>query len=200
MSEQGILLREVRTQAGLTQLELAQKLGVSRGFISKVEAGFTPLPSDRARQIEELLDLPDGLMSEAGEKDGVLIGTMLRTLVESFVASEAPGEEVLMRFLWASIKDHLGSLSRQLLQNTERNELMSTASLTPSQYGEAVTPQALFATLSVLVRLARPESDATGTGLSELVRSSTEEFVVDERLREALKQFLLDRLSPVVGD
>ena len=194
------MLREVRIQAGLTQRELAEKLGVSRGFVSKVEAGLTPLPPDRARQVEEVLNLPEGSIREGGERDGVLIETMLQTLTERFIASVAPDEEVLMRFLWASVKDHLGALSRQLLQQPERDAVMSTASLTPSQYGEAVTPQVLFATLSVLVRLARPESAGADRDLSELIRSSTEEFVVDEHLRESLDQYLLDRLSPVFGN
>lgn len=44
----GAWLKRLRTEAGLTQLELADRLGVKHcGFISQVENGFSRVPHDK---------------------------------------------------------------------------------------------------------------------------------------------------------
>ena len=45
--EQGAQLRDRRIALGLTQLDVAEKIGVSRGYISQVEKGLTAPPSTK---------------------------------------------------------------------------------------------------------------------------------------------------------
>ncbi len=66
--EFGTRLRELRKQAGLSQRELANKIGVSFSYLSKIENGVMPPPSERVilRLAEVLNADKDGLMLLAG--------------------------------------------------------------------------------------------------------------------------------------
>ncbi len=41
-------LRRLRQDAGLTQIDLADRLNISQSYISKIERGFTRIPADEA--------------------------------------------------------------------------------------------------------------------------------------------------------
>ena len=43
----GIRLRELRNKSGMTQRELAQKVGVDFSYLSKIESGAVPPPSPK---------------------------------------------------------------------------------------------------------------------------------------------------------
>lgn len=50
------LLREIRRTAGVTQVELAERLGKSQSFVSKVEVGETRLDVIQLRTICQAID------------------------------------------------------------------------------------------------------------------------------------------------
>lgn len=47
-----------REKAGLTQAELAGKLGVDNQFISNIERGICPLPPKHFKVLSRMLDIP----------------------------------------------------------------------------------------------------------------------------------------------
>jgi HTH-type transcriptional regulator / antitoxin HipB len=51
----GLFLRDLRTQAGLTQAQLADELGVTRQYVVELETGKPNLYSDRLFQALRLL-------------------------------------------------------------------------------------------------------------------------------------------------
>jgi len=51
-------LREVRRQKGWTQVQVAEKLGVTQAYLSMLESGVRVLPNRLARRAAELLDAP----------------------------------------------------------------------------------------------------------------------------------------------
>ena len=62
-------LRELRKQAGLSQRELADKLGINFTYLSKIESGVMPPPSEKVilRLAEVLNADKDELMTLAGK-------------------------------------------------------------------------------------------------------------------------------------
>jgi transcriptional regulator with XRE-family HTH domain len=48
-------LRQTRKSAGLTQVELAQRLGQSQSFVTKIETGYTRVDIVQLRRICEVL-------------------------------------------------------------------------------------------------------------------------------------------------
>ncbi len=67
--EFGARLRELRTQAGLNQRELADKVGVNFTYLSKIESGVMPPPSEKViLRLAEVLNADrDELMTLAGK-------------------------------------------------------------------------------------------------------------------------------------
>ena len=59
------ILRRYRDLAGLSQQELADSIGVSKGFISALEGGRSVLSIDRLLQIAEALRIRPGVMIDA---------------------------------------------------------------------------------------------------------------------------------------
>jgi transcriptional regulator with XRE-family HTH domain len=63
------LLREIRQKKGVTQVELAQKLGVPQSFVSKYESGERQLDVLELRQICEVIGIPlDNFIRQLEEK------------------------------------------------------------------------------------------------------------------------------------
>ncbi len=71
-----IILRRYRDKAGLSQQELADKIGVSKGFISALEGGRSVPNLDRLLQIAEAF----GLMP------GALVDDLLKEIRKSMVS------------------------------------------------------------------------------------------------------------------
>lgn len=59
-----VLARQVR---GLTQIDLATKLGVSQGKISKIEQGLIAADSDTIERISDYLDFPKDFFTQSGQ-------------------------------------------------------------------------------------------------------------------------------------
>ncbi|MBB1023341.1 MULTISPECIES: XRE family transcriptional regulator [unclassified Dietzia] len=55
---QGHRIVTLRELEGLTQVELAQMLGVSQGFVSQFEKGVRPVPNEVAERAAEVFELP----------------------------------------------------------------------------------------------------------------------------------------------
>jgi len=51
----GKILKTYRVLAGLKQFELADQIGISREFISRVERGFSNLPPGHVKKVARLL-------------------------------------------------------------------------------------------------------------------------------------------------
>ena len=57
-SSPGMLLRGLRTRENLTQMQLADALGVHQNYVSDMERGVRPVSSAMARKIERLYRVP----------------------------------------------------------------------------------------------------------------------------------------------
>jgi len=62
IKEFGVRLRELRKQAGLTQRELADRVNVDFSYISKIESGAAPPPSEKV-----ILQLAEALTADKDE-------------------------------------------------------------------------------------------------------------------------------------
>ncbi|MCE7975328.1 MAG: XRE family transcriptional regulator [Leptolyngbya sp. PLA1] len=59
----GSLVREARLRAGLTQEALATRVGCAKSYLSVIESGHRPPPSDDVvRRLEEAMSLPEGVL------------------------------------------------------------------------------------------------------------------------------------------
>ena len=59
MSKLGNLVREKRREYGLTQEELAKKVGVTGGYIAKIEIGYQEAGLKTLYKLFEVLNLPE---------------------------------------------------------------------------------------------------------------------------------------------
>ena len=66
----GRKLAEMRARAGLTQAELARRLGYGRQYIYHMEAGDCPVPKERVEQIVTLLT------AAKAERDALLLAML----------------------------------------------------------------------------------------------------------------------------
>lgn len=57
----GILVRDVREQRGLTQTELASRIGIAQSALSRIEAGRHNISVEMLARIAAALDLPLGV-------------------------------------------------------------------------------------------------------------------------------------------
>lgn len=92
----GAQVREVRLRAGLTQEALAAKVGCAKSYLSVIEAGLRPPPSDDlVRRLEEALLLPDGVLRRKADLGRALLagGEPLR----EELSRVQEGESVLRR-------------------------------------------------------------------------------------------------------
>lgn len=64
----GNLIRQIRKSLGMTQMELAEKIGVSYQQVQKYEKGVSELTLKRLRQVASALDVPmSTFIGEGGE-------------------------------------------------------------------------------------------------------------------------------------
>lgn len=69
MTETGRLIKKTRMEKGLSQTDLAEKLGVSSAFIYKVESGRGQWPNERVAEICKALGLKREVMIHTITKD-----------------------------------------------------------------------------------------------------------------------------------
>jgi transcriptional regulator with XRE-family HTH domain len=60
-----IIIRRYRNQAGISQQQLADSVGVSKGFISALEGGRSVPNLDMLIQLADALDVPAGTLVNA---------------------------------------------------------------------------------------------------------------------------------------
>jgi transcriptional regulator with XRE-family HTH domain len=58
------VVRLVRIASGMTQQELADRIGISRGYLSQMEIGARPLATKQAELLRELWGLSDRTIEE----------------------------------------------------------------------------------------------------------------------------------------
>lgn len=70
----GSLVREARLRVGLTQEALASRVGCAKSYLSVIEAGHRPPPSDDVvRRLEAALSLPDGVLRRRADLGRALL-------------------------------------------------------------------------------------------------------------------------------
>lgn len=69
MTETGLLIRKTRMEKGLSQVALADRLGVSSAFINKIESGRGSWPNERVAEICKALSLKRDIFIYAATKD-----------------------------------------------------------------------------------------------------------------------------------
>ena len=76
-------LREVRRRAGLTQEQLAELCGTTKGVISQLETGHTRYHEDWIEKLAEALSItPAVLLTEPSEKPDASLQRLLKTWVD----------------------------------------------------------------------------------------------------------------------
>ncbi|MHB1043661.1 MAG: helix-turn-helix domain-containing protein [Eubacteriales bacterium] len=68
-SEIGALIRELREERGMSQEQLATKLGLSRPVVTKIEGGKKAINSLELRQIADILGVTTDALTDLGEKE-----------------------------------------------------------------------------------------------------------------------------------
>lgn len=64
-----LLLKEIRQKRGITQVELAEKIGVPQSFVSKYESGERQLDILELRQICQIIEISfDNFIRQLEEK------------------------------------------------------------------------------------------------------------------------------------
>ena len=92
----GATLRLLRTDAGLSLRALAQQIGVSSAYLSRVENGHDPVPTpDRLLAIARALQLPAPLLVELANK----VSPFVASYLERVPASAALFAEIARRSL-----------------------------------------------------------------------------------------------------
>ena len=64
----GFLIYELRNRKGLTQKELAEKIGRTESSIRKYEAGIVAIPIDVLKEIAKVLDIDFGCITDSENK------------------------------------------------------------------------------------------------------------------------------------
>lgn len=112
--EQGSKLRDRRIALGLTQLEIAEKIGVSRGYISQIEKGRTAPPSAKVSyryalalewprdRVQRILDKPTRETTDAIVRE---LPSPLHDYVVDFLEERLAEMELRLK---ASIRSHAG--------------------------------------------------------------------------------------------
>jgi len=92
----GKRLRELRKQAGMTQRELAAEVGVNFSYLSKIENGVLPPPSEKViSKLAETLNADrDELLSLAGRIPSEIRKLLTRPEALKFLRSQR-GQKVL---------------------------------------------------------------------------------------------------------
>ena len=89
--EFGARLRELRKQAGLSQRELADKVKINFTYLSKIESGVMPPPSEKViLRLAEVLNIDkDELMTLAGKIPSDIVQILKNREALQFLRSAA---------------------------------------------------------------------------------------------------------------
>jgi len=78
-------IRNARKEMGMTQGQMASKLGISQPAYSYYESGDKPIPVKNLRKIAEILDLPYDMLANPQEPEdpSIVIGEYLKRIADS---------------------------------------------------------------------------------------------------------------------
>ncbi len=93
----GLRIKEARQDAGLTQAELAQAVGVSRSAVAQWETGRTGQVGANLSRIATVLGVSAGVLLEGTTSDGVAGDSAEQSLLRLFRACSAEDRAFLLR-------------------------------------------------------------------------------------------------------
>lgn len=110
-------LRKLRRENNLTQLEIANKIGVSLSIVSKWENGINPIPKSKEKLIQKLLIDSKNYYNKAKEKEN----NTLNEAEVAFLNKEISEEEIATTV--RNLVIHEKELETSLLFRTWRERL-----------------------------------------------------------------------------
>ena len=141
-NEFGLRLRELRKQAGLSQRELAERIGVNFSYLSKIESGVMPPPSEAV--IEKLAE------TLRTDKDEMLI---LAGKIPSDIAMILRNRKTLQLLRSDKMKKRLGALPER---KKEKAGIMSGSNWYKS-ISKIAVPIVLVAAMAASLWFASPQ-------------------------------------------
>ena len=84
----GKLINLLRTAEGLSQTELAEKLGITRAYLSQIENGHNDPGMSLMRKLSEYFDVPIGILLGGGEGGTPEIAIAMRDLLAEVLATK----------------------------------------------------------------------------------------------------------------
>jgi nitrogen PTS system EIIA component len=167
----GATIRLLRIDAGLSLRDLAQRIGVSSAYLSRVEHGHDAVPThDRLQAIARELGVPAHLLVDAGNK----VGPALEKYVEAVPSAGMLFLDIAQRQLGpAEIARVRGFVEREFIAGARSSERPSLARLLcPDRVILQLTCPALEDALTLAAsRLARTrEGPSAWTVAEELLR------------------------------
>ncbi len=92
MKNIGLMIKDQRIKMGLSQTELADKLGVTKSFMSKLESGKKPINLKRLTEIGSILEID---VFESIEQDNERYSKW-QVVIDMFEAHDLEPEDVLL--------------------------------------------------------------------------------------------------------
>jgi transcriptional regulator with XRE-family HTH domain len=96
----GQKIRQFRETLGLTQMEVCERTGVSRSYLSQIETGVRPGSLKVVSTLAEILNVPVGEIFDFGE-----IGAEEATLLEAFGELSSEDRKAVLRHATALNKE-----------------------------------------------------------------------------------------------
>ena len=170
MSQFGATLRMLRIEAGVGLSELAERIGVSAAYLSRVEHGHDPVPTpDRVIAIARALELPPIVLLEIAQGAGAALASYLERVPEA----SALFLEMAARELGASEIARIKAFVDRTLPARARGRVK------PARLGELLAPQ------RVLVRVVCSDlEDLISIAATRLCRDGADARALVARLLE----------------
>ncbi|MDT0160364.1 helix-turn-helix transcriptional regulator [Bacillus sp. AG4(2022)] len=92
MKNIGLMIKDQRIKLGLSQTELADKLGVTKSFMSKLESGKKPISLKRLTELGSILEID---VFESIEQDNERYSKW-QVVIDMFEAQDLEPEDVLL--------------------------------------------------------------------------------------------------------
>ncbi|MCP1159359.1 helix-turn-helix domain-containing protein [Bacillus infantis] len=92
MKNIGLMIKDQRTKMGLSQTELADKLGVTKSFMSKLESGKKPISLKRLAELGSILQID---VFESIEQDNERYSKW-EAVMDMFEANDLQPQDVLL--------------------------------------------------------------------------------------------------------
>ena len=122
----GTLIKEARTEAGLTQEQLARKIsGLSATDISEAERGLKDLTQEQLKKIAKATGVTQSSLLDAASKSSMQVTATERKLVELYRKADGKTKKEALQVLKG--EDSLtGDLLESLLDNVDTGKIVDT--------------------------------------------------------------------------